>query len=91
MTDEFIDLEDTETPQGTPDGEPEEVIDLEDTETPQGTPDVEPEEVIDLEDTETPQGLPQTGVVGAGVLYGIGSACIALGATLTIRVRKKED
>lgn len=101
VLEEIIEIvEESETPEGTPaepteeptpeptaEPTPEVIEVVEEPETPEGTPDEE----IDIDLDETPQGLPKTGVVAAGVLYGIGSACILLGSVLTSKFKKKEE
>ena len=73
-----------ETPQGTPD---DEVVEIPaEPETPEGTPD---DLVVDA--PEVPEGLPQTGTAPVAVFFGIGAACIILGGTMIVKIRRREE
>ncbi len=87
-----------ETPEGAPEEE-EEIEEIEEVEEEEEveiepvieTPEGAPEEELDLDDVETPEGLPQTGTAPIAVFFGIGAACIILGGTMIIKVRRREE
>ena len=71
------DLIDLDTPQGTPEGTPD---------------DEEEPEDLTVELPDVPEGLPQTGTTDVLVFYGIGLACVGLGAFAVKKgLRKEED
>ena len=81
-TEEPIEIEETETPEGD--------VEIEETETPEGAP--EEEEELEVEPIDTPQGdLPQTGVAPSAVFFGIGAACVVFGGAIVIKLRRKEE
>jgi len=62
------------------------------SETPQGAPEDEEPDEIEVELPDVPEGLPQTGTTDVIVFYGIGLACVGLGAFAVKKgLRKEED
>ena len=84
----------TVEPETVPEGavEKPEVVPVEPVIVPEGAVE-EPEEELIVPAPEVPAGdvLPQTGTASTVTFYGIGAACVAFGAIVVLKGRRKEE